>query len=223
MSIKKELTKGVFWIAVAKYSGIAISLLVTAILARLISPSAFGTIAIAMVILHFLNVLSDIGIGVAIVQFKQLTKKNLNDIFTITVFVGIILCLLLFVSSELIANYYDDAVLKRVCELMSIVIFFHSLNIVPNGLMRKEKRFKTIALRTLFFQITSGSIAIWGAFHGWGIYALIVSPIATAVGVFCVNFYNYPQKPELILYQALSLKIQLFLFLKEDITIKYLL
>ena len=56
-SIKRELAKGVFWIAIAKYSGIVIQILITAILARLISPSAFGTIAVAMVILHFLNIL----------------------------------------------------------------------------------------------------------------------------------------------------------------------
>ena len=44
MSYKKEITKGAFWIAVAKYSGIIVQLIITAILARLIKPSAFGTV-----------------------------------------------------------------------------------------------------------------------------------------------------------------------------------
>lgn len=193
MSTTKEITKGVFWIAVAKYSGIVISLIVSAILARMISPSAFGTIAVAMVILLFLNVLSDIGIGTAIVQFKQLTRKNLSDIFTITVIIGFFLSVLLYYSSGLISDYYSNEILSRVCKYMCIVIFFNSLNIVPNGLMRKAKRFKAIAIRTLFFRVLSGSIAIWGAFHGWEIYALLVSPIVTSIGVFLVNYYNYPQ------------------------------
>jgi PST family polysaccharide transporter len=60
--------------------------------------------------------------------------------------------------------------------------------------MRREKRFKTIALRTLFFHFFSGILAVWAAFSGWGIYALLVSPIISSIGVFCVNYYNYPQR-----------------------------
>lgn len=178
--------------AVAKYSGIVIQLLITAVLARKISPAAFGTIAVAMVVLHFLNILADIGIGPAVVQYKQLTKAHLNSLFTLTIYIGIILTAALYLLSGLIANYFADVTLERVCQMMSLVIFFHSLNVVPNALMRKDKRFRTIAFRTLFFQVLSGSIAVWGALHGWGIYALLVSPILTAVGVFGVNYYNYP-------------------------------
>ena len=191
-SLKKEFTKGVFWIAIAKYSGIVVQLLISAILARLITPAAFGTIAVAMVVLHFLNILSDIGIGAAVVQFRQLTQAHLNSLFTLTTYIGILLAALLYASSGLISSYYEDITLLRVCQMMTLVIFFTSPNIVPNALMRKDKRFRTIALRTLSFQILSGSIAVWGAFHGWGIYALLVSPIVTAIGVFCVNYYNYP-------------------------------
>ena len=192
VSLKTELTKGVFWIAVAKYSGIVIQLLITAVLARKISPVAFGTIAVAMVVMYFLNILADIGIGPAVVQYKQLTKSHLNSLFTLTIYIGIGLAFVLYLLSDVIAAYYDDIILERVCQLMTLVIFFHSLNVVPNALMRRDKRFRTIAFRTLFFQVLSGSIAILGAFHGWGIYALLISPILTAIGVFCVNYYNYP-------------------------------
>lgn len=191
-SIKKDLTKGVFWIALAKYSGIAIQLVISAILARKIPPSAFGTIAIAMVILHFLNIFADIGIGTAVVQFKQLTRYHLDSLFTLSIYIGIILAVILYWLAGVIANYYTDQTLLWVCEMMSLVILFNSLNVLPNALMRKDKRFKTIAIRTLFFQVLSGIIAVWGAFHGWEIYALLVSPILTAIGVFCVNYFNYP-------------------------------
>lgn len=191
-SFKKEIAKGVFWIGLAKYSGIAIHLLITAILARLISPAAFGTVALATVVLHFLIILADIGIGPAIVQYKQLTKRHLNSLFTLNTYIAIVLSLVLFFLSDAISVYYADETLDHVCQLMVLVIFFHSLNVVPNALMRRDKRFKTIAYRTVSFQILSGSIAVWGAFHGWGIYALLVSPMMTAVGVFGVNYYNYP-------------------------------
>ena len=190
-SIKTEIIKGSIWIAIAKYSGIIVNLIITAILARLISPSAFGTIAVAIVILSFLNIIADIGIGPAVVQYKSLTNHHLNSLFTLNIYIGITLSLVFFSMSSVIADYYGDLSLEKVCQMMSLVVLFNSLNVVPNALMRKDKRFKAIALRTLSIQVTSGSIAVWGAFHGWGIYALMVSPIITSIGVFLINYYNY--------------------------------
>lgn len=210
MSVKKEIVNGVFWIALAKYSGVFITIAVTAVLARLISPAAFGTIAIAMVILHFLNILADIGIGPAIVQYRNLTKKNLNDIFTITILVGLVLSLILYFVSEFISLYYKDDILHIICQCLCIVVMFNSLNVVPNGLMRREKRFRTIALRTLFFHFFSGILAVWAAFNGWGIYALLVSPVISSIGVFCVNFYNYPQRISLRIEKASVLTVSSF-------------
>lgn len=191
-SVKKELTKGVFWIAVAKYSGIVIQLLISAILARKIAPAAFGTVAVAMVVLHFLNILADIGIGPAVVQYKQLTKQHLNSLFTLTIYLGIALTASLYLLSGVIADYYVNDTLKEVCQWMTLVVFFQSLNVVPNALMRKNKRFRTIAIRTLFFQVLSGSIAVWCAINGWGIYALLVTPILSSIGVFFWNYLKYP-------------------------------
>ncbi len=193
-SIKSEITKGVFWIAFAKYSGIFISLGITAILARNISPSAFGTMAIATVIMAFLDIFTDMGIGPAIIQFKDLDKRQINSLFMFGGGIGLFLSIGLFFASKPLALYYDDPVLINVIHLLCICLLFNSLNIVPNGLMLKAKRFKTISMRTLGFQFFSGLIAIWGALHNWGIYALVVTPIITSIGVFCVNFYNYPQQ-----------------------------
>ncbi|MDE7078405.1 MAG: lipopolysaccharide biosynthesis protein [Alistipes sp.] len=193
VSIKKEVARGVFWIALAKYSGIIISLGITAILARNISPEAFGTMAIATVIMLFLDIFSDMGIGAAIVQFKTLTRKQLDTLFTLGLCIGGILSFILFLSSGNIAEYYGDPSLTDVCRYLCICLFFNALNIVPNGLMLREKRFRTIALRTLSIQIVSGSIAVAGALHGWGIYALLVTPVLSSVGVFIVNYCNYPQ------------------------------
>lgn len=196
-SIKRELTKGVFWIAIAKYSGIVISLVITAILARNVSPAAFGTMAIATVIMAFLDIFSDMGLGVAIVQFKDLSNRQIESLYTISIALAIILTGLLFSFSASIAHYYGDPVLSDIIKWLCICLFFKSLNIIPNGMMLKNKRFKDIAVRTLIFQIISGGIACWMALTGWGIYALLASPVISSIGIFGYNFYNYPQRPKL--------------------------
>ena len=81
-STKKELLSGVFYTAIAKYSGIIISLVIAGILARLIEPEDFGVVAIATVIISFFGIFSDLGIAPAIIQNKELSENDLSNIFS---------------------------------------------------------------------------------------------------------------------------------------------
>ena len=192
--IRREIISGVFWIAVAKYTGLFISLGITAVLARNITPAAFGTVAVATVIMTFLDIFTDMGIGPAIIQFKDLTNRQINSLFMVGICLGLFFAIGLFAVAPFVADFYADPDLRNICKLLSVCMVFNALNVVPNGLMLKAKRFKTVALRTLFFQVVCGVAAVWGALNGLGIYALIITPILSSIGVFAVNFYNYPQK-----------------------------
>lgn len=192
-SVKKDLITGAAFTAIAKYSGLVVQLVITAILARLISPSDFGIVAIATVFIFFFNILSDIGIGPAIIQNKALNNADVNNIFSLTVYLGIISSTIFFIASWGIASIYAVPQLKSICQLLCIPILFYSLNIVPNALLLKEKKFKFIAIRTLISQIVSGAIAVICAFCGWKIYALLVNPILSSIIIFILSYKVKPQ------------------------------
>lgn len=151
-SIKKDISNGIFYTAVAKYSGIIVQLLVTAILARLLSPADFGLVAIATVFIAFFNILTDIGIGPAIIQQKDLTENDLDHIYSLTVYMGLLGGSAFYFISWGIADYYHNAQLLYICQLLSIPILMYSANIVPNGLLLRDKKFRFIATRTLLAQ-----------------------------------------------------------------------
>lgn len=111
-NIKSQLFSGVFYTALAKYSGVVISLVVAGILARLLSPDDFGIVAVATVIIAFFNLLTDMGVSPAIVQHKSLTKDDLSDIFSFTIWTGIGISILFFASSWIIADYYQGDTLR---------------------------------------------------------------------------------------------------------------
>lgn len=192
-SPRQELVIGVLYTAVSKYIGIFVSLIISAILARLLTPNDFGVVAIATVIITFFGIFSDLGISPAIIQNQTLTKKDLSNIFSFTLYLGITISLLFFASSWLIASYYKENILIHICQLLSLNLLFASINIVPNSLLLKEKRFKFIAYRTLFFNLVGGIISVITALLGFGIYALLITPILTSLGIFLTNFHQYPQ------------------------------
>ena len=96
MSIRKSFLRGLAFIAVTKYSGILVNLLVTSILARLLSPADFGVVAISTVFIMFFSLLGDMGIGPAIIQFKQLSHDDFCSIFGVSFWMALVLASLFF-------------------------------------------------------------------------------------------------------------------------------
>lgn len=194
MSLKKNLLSGIGYTAISKYSGVIISLIITAILSRLLSPDDFGIVAVATVIIAFFGVISDMGIAPAIVQYKDLSDDDINSLFTFTFWLSLALTLLFFISAGLIADYYGSQQLISICRLLSISLFFNTLNIVPNALLYRNKEFKFIAKRTLFVQLITGLIAVVAAVMGTGINALLINPVLSAIFIFIFSFRKHPLK-----------------------------
>lgn len=193
-SLKQELISGVAYTAIAKYSGIIISLVVIAVLARLLPPEDFGVMAIATVIINFFGIFTNIGFSAAIIQFKDLTSRDLSNIHTFTLWLGIFLSISFFSSSWLIASFYKDSLLIPLCQILSISLFFSAAAIVPNNLFYRDKDFRFIAWRTFWIQIICGITSIFAAFLGMGIYTLTLQPILSSVLIYLVSLHQYPQK-----------------------------
>ena len=193
-SLRRQLFSGVAFTAIAKYAGMIISLIITAILSRLLTPSEFGIIAVAMVIITFFGVFSDLGIAPAIIQDKTLDKKDLSNLFSFTVWLAITISFFFFLSSGLIARYYDSPVLKSICRVLSLSLLFNTMSIVPNALLYKDKAFKFLAKRSVAVQFVVGTIAILAAFYGAGVYALLINPVVSAIVIFIITFRRYPQQ-----------------------------
>lgn len=191
-AIKQKMFKGVFWSAVERYSGTLMSLIVSIVLARLLRPEDYGVVAIVLVIIGFLNIFSSMGIGPAIIQRNDFTQKDINDLFTMSLFIATLLSLLLFGSSWGIAWYYENEQIVPICQLLSICVFFTSLNMVPHALMSKNMRFKEMAKRTLIVQVATGVFSVGAALKGWGVYSLVISPILSSIITFFYFWRCYP-------------------------------
>ena len=187
-SVKKDFISGVFYVSLARYSGLAIQLLISAILARLISPDQFGILAIATVIIAFLNLCADLGISGAVIQNQSLNDKDYDSLFSFTICVGISLGLIFFILSYPISYIYNEKELKSVCQWLCFSIFFYSINIVPEALLLKEKKFNVMAARMLFSQISDGVLAIYFAFIGYGVYALVIQGTISSIIIFTINY-----------------------------------
>lgn len=194
MSIKGELTYGVFYTALSKYSGIIISLIINAILSRLLTPDEYGIVALVTVFVTFFNLLSDFGIGPAIIQNHSLDENDIKSIFSFSILIGTILALLFFVSAPLISNFYDNQELILISHLLALSILFNSYQIVPRALLQKKLKFKQIGLISIIIQLITGIIGIVLALLGFSYYSLVIQSVLSAVLLFGIFFKLAPIK-----------------------------
>lgn len=184
ISVKKNIIINL----ISKYSQIMIRVFFSAVLARLLSPTDFGIFAIVNVFIGFFSLIADMGLGSGIIQNKELTKKDINNIFSASIYLGLILALTIIVLSLPIASFYNHSVLVSLISLVSITLFFNTVNMVPNALIMREKHFGTIGLRSIIASTISSIITVFLAFAGFKYYALVYQSIITAIIIFIWNY-----------------------------------
>lgn len=192
MSIKKAALIS----AVSKYSTILLNLVFSAILARLLSPEDYGIVAVTVVFTTFFALFSDMGIGSGIIQNKDLSQKDIDSIFTFSIILALVLCVAFILFSFPMSRFYKDEVYIPVGILLSISLLFSTLNMVPNAILLKQKKFVSVGLRTVIICIVSGIVGIVFACLGLKFYALVFQNIINSVCVFLWNYLS--TKPKVV-------------------------
>lgn len=201
---RRTFGSGIFYTAISKYSNVFISILITAILARLLTPQEFGLIAIVMVFISFFQLLSDFGIGPAIIQNKALTKSDVQSIFTFSILISIILAYLFYLVAPLISSFYKEPQLENITKLLSLAVLFFSFNVVPRAINLKKFRFKQVGIIAVIVQIITGALAILFAFMGYSYYALVLKAILDGFFIFLGNYLLSPLRLERVRKSSIS-------------------
>jgi PST family polysaccharide transporter len=179
-SLFSQLRSGAIISFAARYSEIAIQILVTAVLSRLLTPSDFGVVAVITVFVVFFQILSSAGIGPAIIQEDSLDQQETATIFNLTILIGLAISLGFFALGPVLASIYKDAVYVKIARLLSLSLFFNTLNIVPQALLRKRRRFGLHGFCVISAHILAGVLAVFLAFTGASYFALVYRAIASA-------------------------------------------
>ncbi|WP_069133160.1 lipopolysaccharide biosynthesis protein [Rhodohalobacter halophilus] len=191
MSLRRSFISGVFWEGIKKYSSYGLTLIVTAVLARLLTPEDFGIIAMVLVYNGFVQVFTESGINSAVVQKRELNRKDLSTVFWFSFIVGAGLALLTILIAPYIETFFEAKGLGLVLMIMSADLFFVAIKAVPFGLLRRELKFNVLALIEIGALLISSGIAIYMAYDGWGYWALVGKIlIANILAVIPMYFYS---------------------------------
>lgn len=180
MSKKESLTNktinGFIWSGTGSIITAVLQIVVLAVLARLIDVESFGVVQAALIVVGFARLASQMGVGPAIVQKKELTDNHIRVAFTMTMILGIILGTTVFLLSNTLASFFKIEELSRVLKFIAFLFVIESFVVISYSLMQREMRFKEIALvDTLSYLLGYGLVSVVLGFLGFDYWALIIA------------------------------------------------
>ena len=188
--LRLQAILGVKWNFLGQLLIFLITLVGTAILSRLISPSEYGLFGMITVVTNVANMVVGLGVSMAIVQKEGLSREDTSSIFWINILVGCIMCLVFLIGAPFIARFYNQPDLVFITRVYSIGFLLHAAKSVPVGILTKESNFKHLAYSQIIANVTSFSFAIWLAFNSFGVFSLVVQVlVANALVVLLALYY----------------------------------
>jgi O-antigen/teichoic acid export membrane protein len=175
--------RGVAWTMLRTVSSRLVGALVFVILARLLDPEAFGTIALASVFVVLVSLLVEAGFAEALIQRREVTPSVLDTAFWASNAIGVVLVLMMVAAAGVVGGLLDQAELTPVLRVLSLVFILAALSSVPQALLRRRLAFRLIAVRGLVASLVGGAVGVGMALAGWGVWSLVGQILAnTAAG-----------------------------------------
>lgn len=179
--LKQKALNGAKWSLLEKVINIGFEIAVGIVLARLLMPTDFGTVAIITVVISFSAIFVNSGFSQSLIRDSEVANKDFSTIFFFNLAVGILFYCVIFFLSPSIASFYENNELTLYVKVLGLSIFISSLTLVQGVNLTREMNFKLMSKISIASSLSSGVLALSMAFSGFGIWSLIAKTISREI------------------------------------------
>lgn len=176
-SLRNKAVKGVFWSAVERFSVQGFQFALSIIIARLVSPSDFGLIAMLSIFIAIAQTFVDSGFSNALIQKKDRTEVDFSTVFYFNIVVSLIVYCILFLIAPFISSFYNEPQLDIICKFAGLSIIISSFSIVQRTKLNIALNYKLQAKISFIAVFFSGIIGVMLAWKGYGVWALVIQTL----------------------------------------------
>lgn len=195
MSLGDKMLNGILWSAVERITIQVIQFIIGLLLARILTPNEYGIIGIIMVFIAIAHVFIDSGFGTALVQKRNRTEQDISTVFLFNILVSIICYLIIWLIAPLIADFYEVPILKNLLRVLGISLILDSLFAIPSTLLIINLNFRALAKINFVAILFSGICAIYLAYLGYGVWALVFQGLINSCVSLVLMWYHTKWKP----------------------------
>lgn len=180
-SLKKKTVKGVAWTSLDQVTSIGFGFVIGVILARLLSPSDYGLLAMIGVFNAIAFSFLDSGFSSALVRKPDLTEDDNTTAFCFNIMAGTVLFGIIWLIAPWVSRFYDKPILTPLLRAEGSLLVITAFKIVQNTQLTRALNFKAKMIIRVTSNVLGGVIGIIAAYKGLGVWALVVMHIAGAL------------------------------------------
>jgi len=194
--IKTSVIAGFFWKAMESGGDQLITFFISVILARLLGPEKYGTMAIMLIFIAIAQVIIQNGFQTALIQKKEIGDEDLSSVFWVGLLISTVLYLLIFAASPFIARFFGDPEIIPMLRVLSLILFSGSVVSVEIAIIARQMNFRLQCIGTIIADLFSGVIGILAAFQGMGTWALVLQQLIKNVCLMIFLLWKLGWRPQ---------------------------
>ena len=190
-----RILSNVAWRFAEQISSYSVTFIVSIIIARILAPEDYGSIAIIMVFITLANIFVQNGFSAALIQKKNADNLDFSSIFYFILAFSTVLYAILFVISPYVALYYNSDVLCPALRVLGLRLIIGTVNTVQQAVIAKKMIFRKNFFSTLGGNVVSGILGLVAAYAGLGLWALIIQNLSHLIVTTIILWYTVKWRP----------------------------
>jgi O-antigen/teichoic acid export membrane protein len=203
--MRSRILRGLAWKLVSQMFGHGWQTLVAIVLARLLFPEDYGLAAMVLVFAGIVPVFSDLALGAALVQRRDLTESDRSTVFWTSTGIGFAFTFLGFGLSWPVAAFFGEPEVQPLFAALSLTFAVTALGTTQRALLTREMNFRALELRLMAASFLAGMLGIALAVAGYGAWAIIGQQVAAAAASTALLWVFSPWRPRFV-FSAASLR-----------------
>lgn len=194
-SLKKKTVKGVAWTSLDQVAALGFGFVIGVILARILSPSDYGMLAMIAVFNAIALAFVNSGFGNALIRKPDLTEDDNTTAFAFNIVVATVMVGILWIIAPWVAHFYDKPILTSLLRAEAFLLVISSLRIVQNTQLTRALNFKAKMIINVASQVIAGVIAIIAAYRGFGVWSLVIQNYVSGITALMLLWFISPWRP----------------------------
>ena len=195
--LKTKTLYGFIWALLERFGVQFVSFGVSLVLARLLTPSDYGAVAILLIFIAIAEILASAGFGTALVQKKDALPIDFNTVFCISMSASAVLYIALFLLAPRIAQFFRHPDLVTLFRVQAIALFFHAFAGIQNAEISRRMLFKLSFRIGIMTCVISSVVGLSCALLGLGPWALVWMTFSSAASGIVIKLFVCEWKPRL--------------------------
>jgi O-antigen/teichoic acid export membrane protein len=179
-SLTDKTLSGFVWAFGERFGVQAMQMVIFIVLARVLTPEAFGLMGMLAVFIAVSRSLTDSGFGQALIQKKETDEIDFSSVFYINLIVSVVIYGILYFTAPLIASFYGEPILVNLIRVLGLKFIIAAFSMVQIAKLTKEVKFKKLMLAKLPSTLLGGAAGIGAAYMGFGVWSLIIQQLTDA-------------------------------------------